>query len=178
MSVEELYALGYNHYFGANGHEKSIQKAEGYLKAAYNSGEKSHPRYPLICFLLGEINKYNSGLAYEYYRSALACNNSVLPREWEALAWMNIGEIFEKKGSPGLFKKADYSILGDAAKCYREAAILGNTSAMVNFANSVTMHRITPWRSEAEAWARKAESAGNQQEQFLAKAVLKRMREW
>lgn len=178
MNVEELYYNGYNFYFGSNGFTKDINKASEFLLAAYEKAEKTHPRYPLICFLLADINRSNSDIAFEYYWKAIACGDKVLPESWKALAWFNVGYIYEKRGSAGILKKANHSVLGDAARCYRESALLGNTSAMINFANLITLHRITPWRAEAEDWAYKALEKGSKQEQSLAKMILKRIRDW
>ncbi len=178
MSVEELYYNGYNFYFGCNGFTKDLKKASEFLLLAYEKAEKTHPRYPLICFLLADMNRSNSDIAFDYYWKAIACGDKVLPKSWKALAWFNVGCIYEKRGSAGIFKKADPSILGDAARCYREAACLDNTSAMLNFANLITLHRITPWRAEAENWAYKAMEKGNKQEQTLAKNILRRIKDW
>lgn len=179
MNVDELYLEGNNFYFGNNGYNKDIQKAKECLNEAYKASDKQHPKYSLICVLLGEIS-FSEGYsdAENYFWEAIKYKSPSMSKQWEAVTWYRLGHIYRKKGEPRLFGKAKYDILGKAGGCFTEAAKLGYVPAMIDFSYLVITYRITPLKDEAETWIRTAWEKGNSNERKIAENHFKRLRNW
>ena len=155
-TVEEMYQLGENYYYGKNGYEQDYSKAvEWYRKSAEQGYARA--QYVLgICYRLGEGVPQDYKEAVKWYRKSA--------EQGYAEAQCNLGACYYLgNGVPQDYTKA--------VEWYRKSAEQGDVAAQYNLGVCYQLGRgVSKDINEAVKWYRKSAEQGDADAQIWLKA--------